>query len=38
MATLYLNICDACCDRIGALKEVFKSGGCTCDICGWSGQ
>lgn len=31
-----LNICDACADRIGLLKEVLKTGGCTCDICGFS--
>ena len=32
----YLSICDFCCDRMGIFKEVFKTGGCTCDICGWS--
>lgn len=31
-----LNICDNCADKIGALKEVFKTGGCTCDVCGFS--
>ncbi len=32
----YLKICDKCADRIGVVKEVFKTGGCTCDICGFS--
>lgn len=33
---IYLNICDSCSDRIGVVKEVFKTGGCTCDICGFA--
>lgn len=36
MPTAYLRICDACCDNAGTNKEVFKTGGCTCDICGWA--
>ena len=32
----YLNICDGWCDHIGIVKEVFKTGGCTCDVCGFS--
>lgn len=32
----FLRLCDACCDRAGVLKECLKTGGCTCDICGWS--
>lgn len=32
----YLKLCDRCCDNSGTLKELIKSGGCTCDICGWS--
>jgi hypothetical protein len=32
----HLNLCDTCCDRIGVVKEVFKTGGCTCDACGFS--
>lgn len=31
-----LLLCDTCCDNAGAIKECLKSGGCTCDICGWS--
>ena len=31
-----LRLCDACCDRSGTAKEMVKSGGCTCDICGFS--
>lgn len=33
-----LKLCDACCDASGTLKEMRKTGGCTCDICGWSCQ
>lgn len=33
--TAYLNICDGCADCIGVVKEIFKTGGCTCDICGF---
>jgi len=32
----YLRLCDACCDNSGTNKEMVKTGGCTCDICGWS--
>ena len=32
----FLPICDDCCDKIGLLKECHKSGGCTCEVCGWS--
>lgn len=32
----YLMLCDACCDGAGAAREMVKTGGCTCDICGWS--
>lgn len=32
----YLRLCDACCDKSGTAKELMKTGGCTCDICGWS--
>jgi len=31
-----LLLCDACCDKSGILKEFVKTGGCTCDVCGWS--
>jgi hypothetical protein len=31
-----LLLCDACCDNSGTVKEMIKSGGCTCDVCGWS--
>jgi len=31
-----LRLCDACCDKAGILKEMVKTGGCTCDICGFS--
>ncbi len=31
-----LRLCDRCCDNSGTLKEMIKSGGCTCDVCGWS--
>ena len=31
-----LKLCDNCCDRSGTVKEMVKTGGCTCDICGWS--
>lgn len=37
MNTEFLSVCDYCCDEIGLLKEVFKSGGCICEICGWHG-
>lgn len=36
MPRAFLLLCDACCDRAGVLKECLKTGGCTCDICGWS--
>ena len=32
----YLLLCDACCDKSGTAKEMVKTGGCTCDVCGWS--
>lgn len=32
----YLRLCDACCDNSGTAKEMVKTGGCTCDICGWA--
>ncbi len=32
----YLLLCDSCCDNSGTLKELIKTGGCTCDVCGWS--
>ena len=32
----FLRLCDACCDRSGTAKEMVKTGGCTCDICGFS--
>lgn len=32
----YLRLCDSCCDKSGTAKEMVKTGGCTCDICGWS--
>lgn len=32
----HLLLCDACCDKAGILKEAVKTGGCTCDICGWA--
>lgn len=32
----HLRLCDACCDKAGILKEALKTGGCTCDICGWA--
>ncbi|MGE4299503.1 MAG: hypothetical protein AB7E47_15915 [Desulfovibrionaceae bacterium] len=32
----YILMCDACCDNSGTLKEMLKTGGCTCDICGWA--
>ncbi|MDD3310549.1 hypothetical protein [Pseudodesulfovibrio sp.] len=32
----YLRLCDACCDLSGTAKEMVKTGGCTCDICGFS--
>jgi hypothetical protein len=35
-ASSALLLCDTCCDRSGAPKEIFKSGGCTCDVCGFS--
>lgn len=31
-----LLLCDACCDKAGVLKELIKTGGCTCDVCGWA--
>lgn len=33
-----LRLCDNCCDNSGTVKELVKTGGCTCDICGWSCQ
>ncbi len=30
-----LRICDSCCDGSGTIKEMVKTGGCTCDVCGW---
>ncbi|WP_243544619.1 hypothetical protein [Pseudodesulfovibrio tunisiensis] len=35
-STAHLRLCDACCDASGTAKEMFKTGGCTCDICGWA--
>lgn len=35
-SSAYLRLCDACCDKAGILKEALKSGGCTCDVCGWA--
>ena len=32
----YLRMCDSCCDYSGTAKEMVKTGGCTCDICGWA--
>lgn len=32
----HLLLCDACCDKAGILKEALKTGGCTCDVCGWA--
>lgn len=32
----YLRLCDNCCDYSGTAKEMVKTGGCTCDICGWA--
>jgi len=32
----YLRLCDTCCDLSGTAKEMVKTGGCTCDICGFS--
>lgn len=32
----HLRLCDHCCDRSGTAKEMVKTGGCTCDICGFS--
>nr|WP_321513331.1 hypothetical protein [uncultured Pseudodesulfovibrio sp.] len=32
----YLRLCDGCCDNSGTAKEAIKTGGCTCDICGWA--
>ena len=32
----HLRLCDACCDNSGTNKEMVKTGGCTCDICGWA--
>ncbi len=29
-------LCDGCCDNSGTAKEMVKTGGCTCDICGWA--
>jgi hypothetical protein len=37
-ADAFLRLCDACCDNSGTLKEMIKTGGCTCDVCGWSCQ
>lgn len=37
-ARAHLLLCDNCCDQAGAVKEMLKTGGCTCDICGWSCQ
>jgi len=34
--TVFLRLCDGCCDKAGTVKELIKTGGCTCDICGWS--
>ncbi|MGE4557651.1 MAG: hypothetical protein AB7D07_12595 [Desulfovibrionaceae bacterium] len=31
-----LLLCDACCDAGGVLKEARKTGGCTCDVCGFA--
>lgn len=33
-----LLMCDGCCDNSGTAKEMVKSGGCTCDVCGFSCQ
>lgn len=35
-APAHLRLCDTCCDGSGTAKEMVKTGGCTCDICGWS--
>lgn len=35
-AQAVLRICDRCCDISGTAKEMVKTGGCTCDICGWA--
>lgn len=32
----HLLLCDACCDGSGTAKEMVKTGGCTCDVCGWA--
>jgi hypothetical protein len=32
----HLKLCDACCDKSGTLKEMVKTGGCTCDVCGFA--
>jgi transcription elongation factor Elf1 len=37
-AVVHLLLCDTCCDNSGTLKELVKTGGCTCDVCGWSCQ
>ncbi|SKA90941.1 hypothetical protein SAMN02745704_02267 [Paucidesulfovibrio gracilis DSM 16080] len=34
--TARLRLCDACCDKAGILKEMVKTGGCTCDVCGFA--
>lgn len=31
-----LLMCDACCDNSGSPREMIKSGGCTCEVCGFS--
>ncbi|MGE4506126.1 MAG: hypothetical protein AB7D51_12325 [Desulfovibrionaceae bacterium] len=36
VARSHLLLCDACCDLSGTLKEMVKTGGCTCDVCGWA--
>lgn len=36
MAKAYLLMCDGCCDNSGTVKEMVKTGGCTCDVCGWA--
>jgi hypothetical protein len=34
--TDHLLLCDGCCDAGGILKEAKKTGGCTCDVCGFA--
>ncbi|MFW5837951.1 MAG: hypothetical protein ACOCVM_08065 [Desulfovibrionaceae bacterium] len=32
----HLLLCDGCCDAGGIFKEAQKTGGCTCDVCGFA--